>query len=123
MKIIIIITSMLILSASSFCQQTSSILTREELLSKSKTQKTIGFTLLGAGITTLAIASTGNIDFSTLGLLVGVGGVATLSSIPLFIASKRNKNKAALFIKDQTLNLAPSIQIKKQLAIGLKVNM
>ena len=123
MKTIIIITSMLILSASSFCQKTSSSPTREELLTKSKTQKTIGFVLLGAGITSLAIASPGNIDFNTLGVLIVIGGAATLSSIPLFIASKRNKNKAALFMKEQTLNLPPSIQTKKLLAIGLKVNL
>lgn len=40
------------------------------------------------------IASTGNVDFDALGLLVVVGGLSTIVSIPLLIASARNKRKA-----------------------------
>ena len=96
MKKVTICTMLLILSATSFCQQTQSSkpLTREEYLKKSKTQKIVGFVFLGAGAITLISVSGGNTDFNTLGTLVVVGGLSTLASIPLFIASGRNKRKA-----------------------------
>ena len=130
MKKIILITAMLILSATSFCQQTSlsPTLNRAEYFTKSKTQKIIGFVLLGAGITTLAVASTGNIDFNTLGALVVAGGAATLGSIPLFIASARNKKKAMAistvlhFEKIQSIaKLATRLQLFP--VISVKINL
>ena len=96
MKKITIWIMLLILSATSFCQQTqpSTPLTREDYLKKSKTQKIVGFIFLGAGAISFISVSGGNTDFNTLGTVVVLGGVLTLASIPLFIASGRNKRKA-----------------------------
>ena len=87
---------LLIISVTSFSQQTdpSQPLIREDYLKKSKGQKTAAFILLGVGVGMFAIAAPGNVSFDALGTLVGIGAVATLSSIPLFIASGRNKRKA-----------------------------
>ena len=96
MKKITICIMLVIFSATSFSQQTqpSTSLTREEYLKKSKTQKILGFVFLGAGAITLISVSGGNTDFNTLGTVVVVGGLLTVASIPLFIASRRNKRKA-----------------------------
>jgi hypothetical protein len=97
MKKIIAFSLLLILFASSFSQeaQPAAPLTRADYLKKSKTQKTVAFIFLGAGALTIISVSGGNTDFNTLGPLVVLGSVLTLSSIPLFIASGRNKRKAA----------------------------
>lgn len=96
MKKVTICTMLLIFSASSFCQQNqpSKPLTSEEYIKKSKTQKIVGFVFLGVGAITLISVSGGNTDLNSLGALVVVGGLSTLASIPLFIASGRNKRKA-----------------------------
>lgn len=96
MKRITVFALLLMLSTTSFSQETqpSTPLTRADYLKKSKTQKTIGFIFLGAGALTFISVSGGNTDFGTLGPVVVLGAVLTLSSIPLFIASGRNKRKA-----------------------------
>ena len=110
MKKIIIFSLLLIASATSFSQQTNSSqpLTKPDYLQKSKSQKTVAFILLGVGATAFAIAAPGNVSFDILPVLVIGGGVAMLSSIPLFIASGRNKRKGMnLSFKNET---APQIQ-------------
>ena len=89
MKKVTICAMLLILSATTFFQQTQSSkrLTREEYLEKSKTQKVFGFILLGAGATTLIILSNGKTDLGSVGLLAVAGTLSILGSIPLFIAS------------------------------------
>jgi hypothetical protein len=96
MKKIVVCTLMLIVASISFCQETpaKSSLTPEAYLKKSKTQKIVGFVFLGAGAITLISVSGGNTDFNTLGTAVVAGGLSVIASIPLFIASGRNKRKA-----------------------------
>lgn len=103
MKKIIIFTMLLVLSATSFSQQTnpSQPLTRADYLHKSKSQKTTAWILLGGGS---ALAITGILigakketsfnDASTGAIVGGVGALSMIGSIPLFIASGRNKRKA-----------------------------
>ena len=112
MKKLIICTMLLVMSAMSFSQQTdpSQPLTREDYLKKSKGQKTAAFILLGTGVAMFAIAAPGNVSFDALGALVGIGAVATLSSIPLFIASGRNKRKAMSAIASFKIETGPDIQ-------------
>lgn len=88
---------MLIFSTTSFCQETEpqAPMTRADYLKKSKTQKTIGFVLIGVGAVTLIAISGGNTDLGTVGPLAVIGIVSILSSIPVFIGSARNKRRAA----------------------------
>ncbi len=130
MKQITICAMLIIFSATSFCQQTQTTksLTREEYLKKSKTQKIVGFVFLGAGAITLISVSGGNTDFNTLGTVVVVGGLLTVASIPLFIASGRNKRKAKNASVSFNFEKYQSIQ-QSQLsfhsfpAISLKLNL
>jgi hypothetical protein len=84
----------------SFSQEitASKPITREDFLKRSKDQKVAAFIFLGVGATAIAIAAPGNVDFETLGFLVAIGAIGTLTSIPLFIASGRNKRKANAMI-------------------------
>ena len=110
MKKIIVYFLMLVLPVISFCQKTNDSVpfVKTDYLAKSKSQKTAAFILLGIGVTTLTIAAVGNLDLDLLGTVVIVGGVATVASIPLFIASGKNKRKAmkaSAFIKMETVPL------------------
>ena len=90
-------------TGTSLCQQIKSSrqLTFEEYLTKSKNQKAAARTLLIGGgvlfVVPVLIAIPGTVSFDTMDALLvvaGVGIVASLSSIPLFIASGRNKRKS-----------------------------
>src|SRR5689334_21620169 len=90
-------TIILLLSVfiSSFAQvDATKRVTRQDFLTHSRNLKTAVFVSLGIGVICFAAAAPGNVDFETLGALVIVVGVATLGSIPLFIASGANKRKA-----------------------------
>jgi uncharacterized membrane protein YfcA len=94
----------LLLTAPVFAQQTNPAqpLTRQDYLQKSKNQKKAAWILLGGG-TALIVTGllTGNkdeasFDEASTGAIFGIaGGVCAAISIPLFIASGRNKKKAA----------------------------
>lgn len=80
--------------------------TKEEYLHKSRNQKTAAWTMLGGGAlmafagavwfgNSFEIFSSDNDNEETMAVVVGAVGVAAMAgSIPLFIASARNKNKA-----------------------------
>jgi O-antigen/teichoic acid export membrane protein len=90
MKKIIICTMMLAIAATSFSQ---------DYLRKSKNQKTAAWILLGGGsalvVTGILLANNATIDNLGTGAGVAIaGGVAVLGSIPLFLASGRNKKNA-----------------------------
>lgn len=47
-----------------------------------------------------------------------------LGSIPLFIASGKNKKKADITLKDATVLFNPALNIKEQLlSLGVKINL
>ena len=107
MKSITICVLLLALTTASFSQQTLQSIpsVKTDYLQKSKHQKTAAWILLGSGVTVFAIAAPGNVSFDVLGTLVVVGSLSTLGSIPLFIASARNKRKAraaTAFFKKET---------------------
>src|SRR5205085_2817798 len=55
--------------------------------------------------------------------IMAYGGLgAMLGSIPLFISAHKNKKQAKLFVKEQTISLAPPAN-NKQLAVGIKLNL
>jgi hypothetical protein len=93
----IIILVLICLTINCFGQQTNSAPTpvKSEYLQKSKDQKTGGFILLGLGAGLIAIAAPGNVSFDILPVLVIGGTACLLTSIPLFIASSKNKRKAS----------------------------
>ena len=97
-------------------------LTGEAYLKKSKTQKTVGFVLIGAGLAAIAAVIDGNSSFSTTGAFVGVSGIAILGSIPFFIASGKNKRKAELMFKTEKV-FVPAFRSSKVLALGVKINL
>ena len=112
MKKLIIFTMLLILSATSFSQQTnpSQALTRADYLQKSKKQKTTAWILLGggAGLATAGFiignSSTSFDDnkLTTGALLIIAGGVAMVGSIPFFISAGSNKRKAEIMLKNES---------------------
>lgn len=88
------------LSVTVFGQQTATLPSspKKDYLKKSKTQKTVGWILMGAGIVSISLASVQvNPDYGSNtnrnGLLIG-GLAAIGTSIPLFIASVKNRRKA-----------------------------
>ena len=139
MKKIIICSLLLVLTTATFCQQNnpSPTLTKQDYIKKSKNQKTAAWVLLGGGFTLSTIgaltilpkagkdigyaillipnAITGTLqpepqnNYTAQTILLIGGLMAMLSSIPLFIASGKNKTKAmSLSFKNET-----SLQIQK----------
>ena len=119
-------TLLLVISEATFCQSTPNDIpiVKTDYLKKSKNQKTAAWVLLGGGfalITTSVLLATpkaaedfGNAfatiftaepvpqnDYTAENILLVTGTVAMLGSIPLFIASKKNKRKAM----DMTTNI------------------
>ena len=122
-----------ILSGTSFSQQTdlTQSLTREVYLQKSKNQKTAARILLGSG-TALAAGSlvwaSQNLFSTSSGPVVFLvaGSVAMLGSIPLFIASGKNKRKAlSMSFKIQPVpQLQKANLVNRQApSLSLKINL
>jgi hypothetical protein len=100
MKKSILYFLLLALPAASFCQKTYDTIPdiKTEYIVKSKNQKTAAWILLGGGA---ALIGTGFLigdgknstfdDAATGALLAGIGTLSMIGSIPLFIASGKNK--------------------------------
>ena len=107
-----IFVMLIAIALNSFYQQTTTIspLTKSDYLTKSKHQKTAAWIMLGAGAAMFAIAAPGDVSFDAAGVLVIGGAALVLGSIPLFIATSRNKKKAlyatAFFKMEKTPPLA-----------------
>ena len=108
---------LLALPVTSFCQKTYDTVPdiKTGYIEKSKNQKTAAWVLLGGGV---ALIGTGFLvgddkeasfdDAFTGALMAGIGVLSTIGSIPLFIASGKNKRKAmnaSAFIKLETVPL------------------
>ena len=97
MKKSIFFTVLIIVPIISFSQQTTTpvpVLTKSDYLQKSKNQKAYAWILLGSGAVIFGITAPGFVSLDILGPLVVIGAVATLVSIPLFIAAAKNKRRA-----------------------------
>ena len=107
MKKTILFTILLIISATSFSQQTEPFkpVTKEDFLKRSKSQKTAGFVFLGITAVCIGIAAPGDVSFDALPVLVISGAGAAVTSILLFSAAGRNKRKA--------MKMSASIDVKK----------
>ena len=105
MRNIFLSFTLLLLVVKSFCQPpTSHAISKDYYLKKSKNQNTIGWILLGTGV---ALKIVGIAQKDSVNILFGgnvknnddvafyiLGAVSTVSSIPFFIASAKNKRKA-----------------------------
>lgn len=106
-----------IIPGASFSQKTNDSLpaVNTDYMAKSKNQKSAGWVLLGGGAvligTGFLIGDSKNSTFddaATGAILGGIGVLSAIGSIPLFIASGKNKKKAmraSTFIKKETVPL------------------
>ena len=91
-------------------------------LSKSKSQKTIGWILLGGG---LALYIGGIATYSDIyddqdteaAVMVLTGSIATIASIPLFITAAKNKGRAEILLRNQ--NVPMGFKSGRGLSIGI----
>ena len=147
MKKIIFFSLLLIMSATLFSQQTNPlpVLSKQDFLQKSKSQKTIAWILLTGGS---IMSLTGSIVWSnevnktiendpfgvfyapyttTKGTGIVVAGILiSASSIPLFIAAHRNKKKSmsVSFKKENVLQLQNSSLVNHSVpALSLKISL
>ena len=119
-----------------FCQKTNDSVPdiKTHYLVKSKNQKTAAWVLLGGGTALIGIGfligdnknSTFD-DAATGALLAGIGVLSTIGSIPLFIASGKNKRKAmkgSTFIKMESILLLqkPSFTQNSYPAFSVSLN-
>lgn len=119
MRKIMIYFVMLAIPGTSFCQKINDSVpsVQTDYLQKSKNQQTAAWILLGGGA---ALIGTGFIvgdgknssfDDAALGaVFAGIGLISTISSIPLFIASGKNKRKANTFSGKVKMENAPFFQ-------------
>lgn len=128
MKKIMLYFLLLAFPATSFCQKTNDSVPviKTDYLTKSKNQKTAGWVLLGGGTALIGIGflvgdskeSTFD-DAATGAFLAGVGLLSAIGSIPLFIASGKNKRKAlnmsANFKMENATNSYPAVAFKIKL--------
>jgi hypothetical protein len=112
------------------------------LLQKAKNQKTAAWILFGGGavlstvgfiiVTNEVVKDFSNIftpNYSTSNstggeIMVYAGTGAMLGSIPLFIGAGKNKRKANLMLKDETVFFNPQSAVKKRLvSLRVKINL
>lgn len=118
MKQIIFLFLLLVFTATSFCQQSSTLKVQAntDYLKKSKTQKTFAWILTGVGVTAIAIAAStqsyvdaftgiANEKNTASPAVYAVGGACIAGGVVLFIAAAKNKRKAnaAVFIKKEMI--------------------
>lgn len=128
MKKIMVYFLLVAMPATSFCQTTNDSLpvVKTDYLAKSKNQKTAAWVLLGGGTVLIGagflIGDNKNSTFddaATGALLAGIGVLSAIGSIPLFIASGKNKRKginmSANFIMENATNSYPAVAFKIKL--------
>ena len=118
-------------NSSSQPKTTASSLTKTDYLQKSKRQKTAAFIMLGGGMAVLlagVIIEATNWDSSVGNVLASVGALSEVGSIPLFIASAKNKKKAmnaSVFFKMKNMMIMkPSLFTRKAYpAVSITINL
>jgi hypothetical protein len=94
MKIFLPILFFLLSFSHAFSQELLPEKTAEDYRQMSKSQRIGGIILLAAGVTTLAIASQGDISFDDLPTVLILGGLATVGGTTLLITSGKNDKKS-----------------------------
>ena len=98
---------------------------KDYYLQKSKQQKTIGWILLGGGVV-LGTLTAAHPDEWTLSSLLGpfVGLGIVISSVHFFNKAAKNKRKANLMLKNETVFITPQLNIQEHfLSFGVKINL
>ena len=107
--------------------------TKEYFLEKSKKQKTVAWVLLGTGATAIITGilieaphrGTGDSQSFTGGAIEVGGIICTLTSIPFFISSSKNKKRAAALAISNRPLLQPvenTFKIRAQPTISLTIS-
>lgn len=94
-------------------------------LQKAKTQKTIGWILLGTGVTFAIIgASQAKSDIfteSSDGIVpLGIATLSSIASVPFFISAGKKKRKAEILLSNQNIPLTGSSGLKL-MSVGIAV--
>jgi len=124
----IFILLLVTITANTFCQQTSPV-TKSDDLQKSRHQKTAAWIMLGGGLALAvggAAVDASNWYSSGGDVMLIAGGASMLGSIPLFIASSKNKkraNRISAFFKVEKLRIAQQTVLSTRLypALSIKV--
>lgn len=76
-------------------------------------------------VVTLGLYNAPEPKHSAAGPILAIAGTgAILGSIPLFTASGRNKSKANLILKDETVSFSPQLNLTEHLpSIGIKIRL
>ena len=94
-------------------------------LQKAKTQKTVGWILLGTGVTFAIIgASQAKSDIfteSSDGIVpLGIATLSSIASVPFFISAGKKKRKAAILLSNQNIPLTGSSGLQL-ISVGIAV--
>ena len=141
MKKLVVIIATFLLFFETFSQQSNPApaLTKQDYLIKSKKQKTSAWGLLGIG-TAMLVAGTAiaaheygdawnegeGEGLEAAGVVAAMGVAAMIGSIPLFIASSRNKSKAmSVSLKNEQFQSLKnsSLVYRPMPAVSLKINL
>ena len=109
---------LLLCLSQTFAQQTtpSQPLSQQDYLKKSKSQKTAAWIMLGGGLALdIAAAAWGASHWNSSGpdFLFVIGSASMLGSIPLFIASSKNKKRAAKATTYLELQKVPAVTLAR----------
>ena len=134
MKKIFFCLTLLLLTVKSFSQTPA--LSKEDYLKKSKTQKTVGWVMLGGGVAMTTIGyviinqqvNDDPLNAITTGqgyvVLMIAGAASALGSIPFFISSAKNARRAAAISFNNQKILFPqqnTFVLKTQPTVTLKI--
>ena len=144
MKLLLLNLAVFVFSTKIYCQNAEApAVSKAYYLQKSKNQKTIGWVLAGSGtvmmITGALINGSQNMG-NVVGAFIGetptnenkglwlfyVGGAATITSIPFFISSHKNKKRAASVALSNEKLYVPwqrNFVVKTQPTLTLKLNL
>jgi hypothetical protein len=73
---------------------------------KGNNQQIAGWATLGGGLALVILSGTVAYDLETAGAMAIVGSIATVASVPLFIAGAKNKGRAEILLRSSNVPLS-----------------
>lgn len=94
-------------------------------LKQSKQHKTIGWVLIGAGVTLAIIGSQQIVNdlFTESGegvTLLILGNLSTIASVPLFLSAAKNRGRAEILLRNQNIPLT-NVSGTRLISVGVAV--